>query len=326
MDLVDRYVAAVRRHLPANQQDDIVNELTDDILSQVKDKEEEIGRPLDPAEQETLLKQYGHPYVLATRYRPQQYLIGPALFPFYFPAMKIAMAMAFAVQVIAAFSIGLSQQAPERILAHIMRFPGVALQVAFWVTVSFAVADSFQAKLNIFDKWSPRTLPKVTGAARPPRRVDLVIEVVANVLFIAWWVAIPAYPFLMLGPAAAFLTLSPSWARLFYVALLPAIGSTLLIAATLGRPGWMWMTRLRALVVHVLGLVVVSVALNAGDLVMPANQTPELVRLVHGINQVTTLVLVVIALITMAQVLADVYRLMRPQSRGISTSQKARIE
>ncbi len=315
MDLVDRYVAAVRRHLPANKQDDIVNELTDDILSQINDKEGEIGRPLDIGEQEELLKHYGHPYVLAMRYRPQQYLIGPALFPFYFPAMKIAMAMAFAVQLIAAFSIGFSQQAPERILPHIMRFPGVALQVAFWVTVTFAVADYFQTKLNIFDKWSPRTLPKVTRPASSPKRVSLVIEVVANILFIAWWVAIPAYPFLMLGPAASFLTLSPSWARLFYVAMLPAIGSTILIVGALARPGWMWMARLRPLVVGVLGLVVVSVALNAGDLVAPAQQTPELARLVQGINQVTTLVLVVIALITMAQVLVEVYRLVRAESR-----------
>jgi hypothetical protein len=85
MDLVDRYVAAVKRHLPATMQDDIVNELTDDILSQIRDKEDALGRPLGESEQEALLKQYGHPYLLARRYRPQQSLIGPTLFPFYFP-------------------------------------------------------------------------------------------------------------------------------------------------------------------------------------------------------------------------------------------------
>jgi hypothetical protein len=69
MDLVDRYVYAVKRHLPAKQQDDIVNELTDDILSQIRDKEEELGRPLNETEQEVVLKQYGHPYLLAMRYR-----------------------------------------------------------------------------------------------------------------------------------------------------------------------------------------------------------------------------------------------------------------
>ena len=148
MDLVDRYVYAVKRHLPAKQQDDIVNELTDDILSQIRDKEEELGRPLNETEQETVLKQYGHPYLLAMRYRPQQYLIGPALFPFYFPALKIAMGLAFAVQVIVAFSIGLAQNAPGRILPHIVAFPGVALHVLFWVTLSFAVADRAACSTN----------------------------------------------------------------------------------------------------------------------------------------------------------------------------------
>ena len=315
MDLVDRYVAAVRRHLPVNQQDDIVNELTDDILSQIKDKEEEFGHPLDVGEQEALLKQYGHPYVLAMRYWPQQYLIGPTLFPFYFPAMKIAMAMAFAVQVIVALSIAFAQQAPERILSHILRFPSVALHVMFWVTVAFAVADHFQAKLNFFDKWSPRTLPRVDTAARQPRSVNLVAEVVMNVLFIAWWLAIPAYPFLMLGPAASVLTLSPSWARLSEVALIPPIVSTILIIAAMGRPAWTWLKRVRPLAGSVFGLVVLSVALNAGDFFIAAKPTPELVRLVQGINQVTTVVLVVITLITMAQVLVGVYRLVRPEAR-----------
>src|SRR6187455_2593768 len=108
MDLVDRYVQAVRQHLPAKQQDDIANELTEDIVSEMSDKQEELGRPLTEAEQEAILKQYGHPYVLAMRYRPQQYLIGPSLFQFYVPALKIALALAFAVQVVIALSVGLS--------------------------------------------------------------------------------------------------------------------------------------------------------------------------------------------------------------------------
>jgi len=59
----------------------------------------------------------------------------------------------------------------------------------------------------------------------------------------------------------------------------------------------------------VLGLVVISVALEAGDLVAPAKDTPELLRLAQSFNQITTLVLIVLALITMAQVLVEVYRL-----------------
>ena len=73
--------------------------------------------------------------------------------------------------------------------------------------------------------------------------------------------------------------------------------------------------RLRPLAVNLSGLFVVSVAQNAGNLVVAAHDKPELVRLVKGINDVTTLVLVVIALITMAQVLVEIYRLVRYPAR-----------
>ncbi len=314
MDLVDRYVHAVKRHLPAAQQDDIVNELTDDILSQIKDKEAELGRPLHEAEQEAVLRQYGHPYLLATRYLPKQYLIGPALFPFFYPAMKIAMGLAFGVQVILAFSIGLAQNAPERILPRILGFPEVAIQVFFWVTVSFAVADYFQAKLNLFDKWSPRTLPRVTTTTRSPKRTSLVVEMVANVLFLAWWVAVPTYPFLLLGPAAEFLAFSPSWSRLYLVMFVPALISTLTAVGILVRPSWTWLSRLRPLAVHLATLFVLSVAINAGDLMVAVKDTPNLARLVKGINDVTTLVLVVITLITMVQLVVEAVRLVRSES------------
>jgi hypothetical protein len=314
MDLVDRYVYAVKRHLPSAQQDDIVNELTDDILSQIRDKEEELGRTLNEAEQETVLKHYGHPYLLAARYRPQQYLIGPTLFPFYLPAMKIALAVAFGIQVIVAFSIGLAERAPERILPHIVAFPGVAFHVMFWVTLAFAVADYWQAQLKLFENWSPRTLPPV-AQTRPPKRGHLTVDIVANICFTAWWLAIPAYPFLMLGPAASFLTISGNWSRVYYVAPIPAIASTLMAIAGVARPRWEWLLRFRSLTVNLLGLMILSVAIKAGPLLVAADDTPNLVRLAKGVNDVATLVLVVIALITMVHVIVDVIRLIRSSVR-----------
>lgn len=315
MDLVDRYVAAVKRHLPADKQDDITNELTDDILSQIRDREEELARPLNESEQEAILKQYGHPYLLALRYRPQQCLIGPSLFPFYFPALKIFLGLAFAVQVIVAFSIGLAQNAPSRILPHIVAFPRVALQVMFWVTVAFAAADYWQAKLKIFDTWSPRTLPRVTPPARHPKSSTLIFEIVINVIFLAWWVSVPTYPMLMLGPAASFLHLSPSWAVLYPAMFVPAAVAIVTALGILMVPSWTWVARIRPVLGSLGGLFVVSVALNAGDLVTAAYDKPELVRLVNGINDVTTLVLVVIALITMGQTLVEIYRLVRGSAR-----------
>jgi len=41
MDLIDRYLAAVRRHLPRNLQDDVIQELTDNLRSEAEEREQE---------------------------------------------------------------------------------------------------------------------------------------------------------------------------------------------------------------------------------------------------------------------------------------------
>ena len=67
MTLIDRYVAAVRDHLPRTGQDDIINELADSLQSRMEDEEAARGRPL--AEDEEV----GHPQGLrpsADRRRP----------------------------------------------------------------------------------------------------------------------------------------------------------------------------------------------------------------------------------------------------------------
>ena len=59
--------------------------------SQIEDKESELGRPLTTGEIEDLLRKMGSPIMVASRYQPQQYLIGPALFPMYLYVMRVAL-------------------------------------------------------------------------------------------------------------------------------------------------------------------------------------------------------------------------------------------
>src|SRR5579864_2924956 len=83
MDLLDRYLQAVRFWLPRAQQDDIVAELSEDLRSQIEEQEAKLGHKLNRYEMASLLKQRGRPSVVASRYLPQGYLIGPTLFPIY---------------------------------------------------------------------------------------------------------------------------------------------------------------------------------------------------------------------------------------------------
>ena len=83
MELIDRYLQAIRFWLPRKQRNDILAELSEDLRSQIEDKETELGRKMNNGELEALLKQIGDPLLVAERYLPQQHVVGPVLFPIY---------------------------------------------------------------------------------------------------------------------------------------------------------------------------------------------------------------------------------------------------
>src|SRR5579863_639319 len=90
MELLDRYLKAVKFWLPGDLKQDIIAELSEDLHSQIEDKESELGRPLSNAEVDGILKKLGPPMLVAQRYLPPRYLIGPALFPTYWMVLRLS--------------------------------------------------------------------------------------------------------------------------------------------------------------------------------------------------------------------------------------------
>ena len=72
MKVLEQYLKSVRSCLPEAQRDDIVNELSENIHAQIEDQEAELGRPLGEADVEAILKQHGHPLLVASQYRQDQ--------------------------------------------------------------------------------------------------------------------------------------------------------------------------------------------------------------------------------------------------------------
>ena len=70
MELLDRYLQAVKFWLPKSQRENMIAELSEDIRSQIEAKEAELGRKLDEGELEVVLKRLGHPLLVAERYFP----------------------------------------------------------------------------------------------------------------------------------------------------------------------------------------------------------------------------------------------------------------
>jgi hypothetical protein len=98
MELLDRYLAAVRRNLPADEAADITEELRDVLLARAEEREAVSG----DANWSQLLKEFGHPLVIAARYRKHQWLIGPEIYPFYVHFMKVVALIVLAVTVVLA--------------------------------------------------------------------------------------------------------------------------------------------------------------------------------------------------------------------------------
>ena len=317
MELVDRYLHAVRGFLPRHDQDDIIRELGEDIRSQAEEREQELGRPLRDVEVESMLKQLGHPMVLAARYGPQRQLIGPAVFPFYWLALKVSLGVALLVQVLVAAGLLASGREGHAIADMLLRFPtSGAISVFGWVTLVFGLGQLVLTRAGVFENWQPRTLPQVPLAVRSrTSRFHAFFELVGHAAMLAWLLTLPSYPSLAMGPASAILDFAPVWQR-FYVPMV------LLVVAWMAPPALALISpeRRRArlllrVVIHVLGLILLGLLLDSGPWVLPKSGVADARKLSDVINMSVRIAIVVSGVITGAEMCKDLWKLLRgPQT------------
>lgn len=260
MDLVDRYLSTLRFFLPKAQSEDIVRELSEEIRSQAQDKETELGRPLNQDEQASILSRYGHPLLTASRYRPQRYLVGPIVFPYYWLVIKVLLAVVAAGHVIPLL-VRFTQGVPVAQLA-----PGIEglieslFAVTAVVTVIAAACDHWLQRDRALERWDPRDLAVpsrhagravthalhaagVAGrhasiATRVKRRFGEETSVSGFVIAVAlsaYLLLALKFPHLLFGSASANLSWGPSMDRLFPV--LVAMRVTVLASQ------FMWLVR-----------------------------------------------------------------------------------
>ncbi|MFP5203949.1 MAG: hypothetical protein ACLGSH_01195 [Acidobacteriota bacterium] len=222
MELLDRYLQAVSRHLTGKRQQDILAELRANLEAQLEDKEAELGRPLTQAEAEAWLKQLGAPMQMAARYRRVQYLIGPGVFPTYWYVLRLALTWAFVIYMVVN-AVLVATQTPDAsaVAVAVFRLPGVLMTVAAWVTLIFAAVEFYSARhpekcpefAGNGASWSPASLPPfdpAAGGVKPQRsRAHAIAEVVFGCLALAWVLLIPSHPWVLLGPGALYLQALP---------------------------------------------------------------------------------------------------------------------
>ena len=309
MELIDRYLQSVKWMLPRKQQDDVIRELSDEILSQVEEKEAAVGRPLTEDEQSALLKQLGHPMLLASRYSKQRYLIDPAIFAIYWMVLRIMLAITFFAMAVGAVTIAATGQGFGRALTVLVQFPFTALTVFAWVTLIFFIFDVVQVKFNFFSKWDPRTLPKLTKREPKQSMTESVAALVFGAIFGIWWLIGLKHQFWIFGPGVAFVHFAPVWQTLYPLFVVMVVADLVRHTIDVVRPDWERGRVGFLLFFRAMNLILLGFLLNANELIVPTDSSnSQLQTVFNGINHVSHLCLIVAAVMTVAQIAWDVYR------------------
>jgi len=267
-ELIDRYLQAVRFWLPRDGgQGDLIAELGEDLRSQIEDKEAELGHPLDKTETAAILKRCGSPMMVAGRLGPQRHLIGPALFPIYLFVLK--MVLLWILVPVFLFIVGPANVANSggnwglAAASTIGQLWSGLFIAAGIITLVFAIIERTNTQLGTEIKWDPLKLPPVRKDESKPSRLKAACDFGFNIFGLVWLLLVPTYPFLILGPAAAFLKAGPLLHQFYLPFVLLSVVALVRSGITLARPQWAWFPLLSQLVQSVLMLILLHYMIQA---------------------------------------------------------------
>jgi len=332
MELLDRYLQAVKKHLPWQRQDDIIAELKANLEAQLEDKESELGRSLTTGESEDWLRQIGPPMHVAARYQPQQYLIGPAIFPTYWFVLRMAFLWSMVIySIVSAVAIATQNPTGDGVLEAVLRVPGILMQVAAWVTLVFVAfefaATHYPAKCPaiaaLSADWTPSDLPPLetdSEAGKKPRSyAHAVAEVVFGFIFLAWLLLVPQHPYLLLGPGALYLKASPFqfapvWIPFYWWVLALNVMQLGWNSVGLLRGRWQRPQPWMRLAIKIFGVVPLALLLAVHDQAFFLLRHPELDRAQYGaavdaINRSIHLGLLIVFALVVLQLLWEIGRM-----------------
>ena len=318
MELIDRYLHAIRRNLPAKNADDIVAELRDALASRIEDREEAAGRPLTPAEIEEAIKDFGHPLVVAARFRKQQWLIGPEVFPFYLSVARIVLLAVAGVQA----AIGLARllfgdHDPLQLLLETIGGLSTSLLFSLGiVTLIFVVLERTGFPAEHLRSWNPRQLADVEDAQ--PGQWESAAEVALAIAFLLWWTGVFSLPFAA-GGADFRIEPAPIFAQLYWPILILAAARLVHNLIQWLRPRWKLVRSAIGGLTAIAGLVLIAIVYRAGQWAtivstgMPARQAAELQT---SLNLALKIALVVIGVVWAFQCLNGLRVLGRSRFRA----------
>lgn len=184
--LTDRYIFTALRGVPNKQRDEIGAELRE-LVGDTIDARIAAGDDPTSAEREALAA-LGDPARLGAAYldRPLQ-LIGPAYYLDWLRLLKLLLSIVVPIVVIVLTVV--DAISGDSFVSAVFGAVGtgfmVAVQIAFWLTVGFAIAER-AGRTDVTDEWTPDDLPEVPADPPGADRTDLVASLAFLALFAAF--------------------------------------------------------------------------------------------------------------------------------------------
>jgi hypothetical protein len=331
MEMLDQYLKTIKSLLPKEQQDDIIQELSENLRSQIEDREAELGRSLTQAEQEDMIQQHGNPLIVAGRYQQQnrsvafgRQLIGPVLFPLYIKILCLNLGLTAATIFAVGFAMGRGLEFGSFLIHGLIQFA--------IVTLIFSAAEKYLQRSK--DRWNPKDFG-INGKGMPipalllgafskratvkdPTKVprsESVVLIIVNVIFALWWIPIVSNllqkTFVIQDMT---LRLGPGSSMLYLPILLLSIAGTMVTAVNLVRPKWLWLRAAWRTLSSAIFVAILGLSLKAGNWVVFAGNAsgPEQhQRIVESINHGFGISMSIAVIVSVLVFLIELWKLLR---------------
>jgi hypothetical protein len=192
MNLIDRYIQHVGKHLPEKSREDVKREIRSLLEDSLEDRSRELGRPIDEALTVDVLKEFGRPEKMAASYTPERYLISPRIYPIFWLVVRIVMTVLFAIMLVKLF-IGITQvdaNFVQLIIQTVTGFASGALSALGNIVIIFAViqylAPDLSKELDKDDDWNPLKMEKFEDedqVSRVEQAFGITFSVIGLALF-----------------------------------------------------------------------------------------------------------------------------------------------
>ena len=338
MNLIDRYITEVGKHLPRRQRADIEAEIRSTLEDMLEERNQagaaDASSMQGDADIVALLKEYGEPRKVAESYIGPRYLIGPRIYPTFELVTRIVLAVIFGIA-LAGIGIGLARSSlsgPEflesvwgsalgLISGLITAFGNIVL--VFAILERVLPASEFEKET---EEWNPADLAKEPD----PDRVSFAEQIFGIFFLTLFLVIFNLYPDVIgLGffKESDWVFIIPVLTEAFF-GYLPWLNILILLqivfSVHLLRQGF-WNTGLRIanILLELAGIALAVVMLRGPDLMAlttgqlagtPLEESAQVFTTIG--NLVPTLVLTIVIIISSVEVAQMIYRLTkgRPSS------------